>query len=283
MPNRRVATATQVVEKSNLSSFLRLSANGAIVLLLIAFMGIGQSPAQENPKPPDQTTQQPSKPAGQSDTSIAKHVENAAMQPVKVFTVLDKTSFFFPDIAASTQRFSPGDKFKLFAANSMSGHAILAAAMGAGISQAANSPTGREQGWDAYGERFGSSMARTASSELFGTFLLASALHQDPRFYPEVNPSFGESMKYSLRRLFVTRNDAGRDVANISGLLGPLLGEGLANAYWPDRNRTVGDTFLRYGLDLATRAGGNMLREYWPKMQRKLSRADSPAAASTGQ
>lgn len=279
MPNRRVATATQVAAKSNLSSFLRLSANGATVFVLIAFMLIGRSPAQENPKPPDQTTQ-PSKPAGQSDTSIAKHVENAAMQPVKVFTVLDKTSFFFPDIAASTRPLSPGDKFKLFAVNSMSGHAILAAAMGAGINQAVNSPTGFGQGWDAYGKRFGSSMARTASSEFFGTFLLASALHQDPRFYPRVNPTFGQSIEYSVKRLFVTRNDAGRDVANISGLLGPLLGEGLANVYWPDRNRTVGDTFLRYGLDLATKAGGNVLREYWPKMQRKLSRADSPAAAA---
>ena len=240
-------------------------------------MVIGQSPAQENPKPPEQTTQQPSKPAGQNDTTIARHVEKTAMQPVKAFTLLDKTSFFFPDIATSTQRLSTGDKFKLFAANSMSGHAILAAAMGAAISQADDSPTGRGQGWDAYGERFGSSMARTASTEFFGTFLLASMLGQDPRFYPEVNPSFGQSMKYSVQRLFVTRNDEGRNVANISGLVGPLLGEGLANAYWPDRNRTVGDTFLRYGLDLATKAGGNMLREYWPKVERKLSRVRSPA------
>jgi hypothetical protein len=77
-------------------------------------------------------------------------------------------------------------------------------------------------------------------------------------------------MKYSGERVFVTRNDDGRDVVNWSGLAGPLLAEGLANVYWPERNRSVGDTFLRYGLDLATRVGGNMLREYWPVFYGKI-------------
>ena len=113
-------------------------------------------------------------------------------------------------------------------------------------------------------------MARQASSNFFGTFLLASALHQDPRFYPEIKPGLGHAMKYSGERVFVTRNDDGRDVVNWSGLAGPLLAEGLANVYWPERNRSVGDTFLRYGLDLATRAGGNMLREYWPVFYGKI-------------
>ena len=113
-------------------------------------------------------------------------------------------------------------------------------------------------------------MARQASGEFFGKFVLASALHEDPRFFPQLNPTFGQSVKYSVTRLFVTRNDSGRDVANISGLLGPAMAEGLANAYWPERNRTVGDTLMRYGLDLATRAGGNMLREYWPVIRGRM-------------
>ncbi len=66
------------------------------------------------------------------------------------------------------------------------------------------------------------------------------------------------------------------------------MGEGLANAYWPDRNRTVGDTFMRYGIDIATKAGGNMLREYWPVVYRKFSHSGSAQAVrlsetSTGQ
>jgi hypothetical protein len=56
------------------------------------------------------------------------------------------------------------------------------------------------------------------------------------------------------------------------------MAEGLANVYWPDRNRTAGDTLLRYGIGLATRAGGNMIREYWPVLYRKMSRSGAAGA-----
>jgi hypothetical protein len=82
-----------------------------------------------------------------------------------------------------------------------------------------------------------------------------------------------------VQRVFVTRNDEGRDVPNWSGLAGPLMAEGLANVYWPERNRSVGDTFLRFGLDIATRAGGNMLREYWPVFYGKINHSSRRSAA----
>jgi hypothetical protein len=103
-------------------------------------------------------------------------------------------------------------------------------------------------------------------------------LHEDPRFYAEIHPKFFHAMKYSVQRVFIMRNDDGRDVVAWSRLGGPLMAEGLANVYWPDQNRTVGDTLFRYGLDLASRAGGNMLREYWPVLLAKISHAPRPAA-----
>jgi hypothetical protein len=192
---------------------------------------------------------------------------------VALYNLLQKKSIFFPDIAVSTQPLSTGGKFKLFVDNSISVHTITWAMFGSAVGQAEGSPTGFGQGWDAYSKRFGSSMARQASTGFFGTFILASALHQDPRFYPEANPTFFHAVKYSAQRVFITRSDDGRDVTNWSGLIGPAMSEGLANVYWPEQNRTVGDTFFRYGLDLATRMGGNMLREYWPVVYRKVRHA----------
>lgn len=275
MPNRTLDTGRLSGAQFATTLTSRFLAGASMALLLVAFVSGTRSLAQDTPKP-DQTNQEPAKPAGQGETTIAQHVGNTAMEPVKLFTLLDRKSLFFPDIAASSESLSSGQKFGLAVDNSISGHAIMGAALGAAISQADDSPTGRGQGWDAFGERFGSSMARQASSEIFGTFILASALHQDPRFFPVAHLTLGQSVSYSVKRLFVTRNDSGRDVANVSGLLGPLFAEGLANVYWPDRNRTVGDTFLRYGLDLATRAGGNMLRQYWPVMMRKVGHSSPP-------
>ena len=186
------------------------------------------------------------------------------------FSTVARKSLVFPDLATSEGPLSTGEKFKLFVNNSISPSTLFAAAAGSGISQAINSPEGYGQGGEGYAKRFGSSMARHASNNFFGTFLLASALHEDPRFFPQVNPTFGGSVKYSVQRLFVTRSDSGNDTANWSGLLGPALGEGLANAYWPEQERTAGDTLVRYGVDMATTAGYNMLRNYWPVFFKKL-------------
>lgn len=222
---------------------------------------------------------QDAKPQTHTDTSSADKAPSTSSKVpgVNLYNLLQKKSIVFPDIADNTRTLSTGQKFQLFVDNSISVHTITWAALGSSVGQADNSPTGFGQGWDAYAKRFGSSMARQSSSEFFGTFMLASALHQDPRFYPEANPSFGQAVKYSVKRVFITRSDDGRDVANVSGLAGPLMAEGLANVYWPERNRTVGDTFLRFGLDLATRAGGNMLREYWPVFYGKINHASRTA------
>jgi len=240
-----------------------------IILGFIAFGSTTEASSQETPK---QQTQPGNPSAGQVPSEPSK------IEPVALYNLLEKKSIVFPDIASSTERLSPGQKFQLFVDNSVSVHTLTWAALGSAVGQADNSPTGCGQGWDGYTKRFASSMGRQASSNFFGTFLLASALHQDPRFYPEIKPRFDHAVKYSVERVFVTRNDDGRDVVNWSGLAGPVMAEGLANVYWPDRNRSVGDTFLRFGLDLATRAGGNMLREYWPVFYGKIRPAPRPSA-----
>jgi hypothetical protein len=260
-------SGTTYARQFNLAFCRRLPLGAWLLLGAIAFGLTTAAFAQETPKPPADAPA-----AGQAPSAPSK------VPGVALYNLLQEKSIVFPDIALSTERLSTGGKFQLFVDNSISLHTITWAALGSAVGQADNSPTGYFQGWDGYGKRFGSSMARQASGEFFGTFILASALHEDPRFYPEVNPSFGRAVKYSVQRLFVTRNDDGRDVFNVSGLAGPLMAEGLANVYYPDRNRTVGDTLLNYGLDIATRAGGNMLREYWPVFYGKIHHASRPPA-----
>jgi hypothetical protein len=277
MPNRRLVLQTITARNCHFLLSRRLRSGTSTLVIFIALLSSVALNAQETPKPPDQTTQEPAKAPNQSGT-LAAQVTDAAKKPVQLFNLLQRKSVVFPDIAANTTALSPGQKFQLFVDNSVSVHTIMASALGSAIGQAENSPTGFGQGWDAYGKRFGSSLARGASGEFFGTFVLASALHEDPRFFPEVNPGFVHGVKYSVQRLFVTRNDAGRDTVNVSGLVGPLMAEGLANVYWPDRNRTAGDTLLRYGIGLVTRAGGNMIREYWPVLYRKMSRSGAASA-----
>ena len=239
----------------------------AMVVLGLAARAFAQdTPQQPSPAPPARppVDQLPSAPTPSN--------------PVALYNFLQNKSIIFPDIASSAERLSIGQKFQLFVDNAVSVHTFTYAIMGSGIGQAENSPTGFGEGGDAYAKRFGSSMARQASSEFFGTFIIASVLHDDPRFFPEAHPSFFGAVKYSCKHVFIIRSDDGRDVIAWPRLGGPLLAEGLANVYWPDRNRTVGDTFLRYGIDLTAKAGGNMLRDYFPVFYGKIHhRQPAPA------
>jgi hypothetical protein len=189
---------------------------------------------------------------------------------VQLVQLLERKSLVFPDLATNEEPFGTGEKFKLAVNNSWSLATIGSASVSAAYGQAIDSPEGYGQGAEGYGKRFGAGMARSASENLFGTFAIASIMHEDPRFYVRKNLSFGQTVKYSAVRLVFTRSDSGKRVVNSNGLLGPLAGEFLANTYYPEGNRDVSSALIRYAADLGWRFGGNMLRQYWPSINKKL-------------
>ena len=232
------------------------------VFLSVSPSAYGQKPAgagSGNRSLPD--SPQPKQPA---------IVESSAGTAQRFIGYVSNKSFVFPDIATSEGPLPVSARFKIFINQSISPPYILAAAFNAGVSQARNVPEAYGQGWDAYGGRFGAAMARASSTSFFSTFALASALHQDPRFFPQSHPSVWSSIKYSTVRLFVTRNDSGRDGFNTSGLVGTLAAETLANVYLPVSEQTGAKTAERFGIDLAWRFAGNMFKNYWPTIFRSM-------------
>jgi hypothetical protein len=202
---------------------------------------------------------------------------------VDLVQLLERKSLVFPDLATVRGPLSSWEKFKLAANDSVALSTVGAALVGGAYGQAIDSPSGYGQGASGYGKRVGSGMARSASDNLFGTFLLASILHEDPRFYVKRDLSFKQAVKYGAVRLVLTRSDSGRPVVNYAGLLGPLAGEALANTYWPEQNRGVGSILVRYTSDLGWRFGGNLLRQYWPQLNRRLRLAPSGAKPDISQ
>src|SRR4029077_20143606 len=130
-------------------------------------------------------------------------------------------------------------KFQLSVDETVAPSRFLGSAFTSAIGQARNSLPGYGQGWSGYGKRYGSSVASSASSHLFGTFLLPSALHQDPRYFVKLVGSPRSRILYAIERVVITRRDDGRETFNWSGVLGGLMAEGLANSYLPDGERSA--------------------------------------------
>jgi hypothetical protein len=231
-----------------------------------------------------QTDALPDAPSAVQQAQVKPQGNNAMQSSAQFVSLLQRGSLVFPNLATSTAPLSPEQKFKLAVNNSVSVSAFVAANLSAGINQVHDTPAGYGSGTEGYWKRLGAGMARRSSSQVLGTFLLASALHEDPRFYVRKDLGLGGSVKYAIRRVFVTRTDSGDPTFNWSGLLGMAGSEGLANLYYPEDYRTAANTFSRFGFDMLGNAAGNLLRQYWPRINRRLQLAPpqaTPVASSS--
>ena len=198
------------------------------------------------------------------------------------YEILARRSFFFPDLAYTNKPLTSAQKFLLAADESVAPSGLIVATMSAGISQARNSWPGYGQGWNGFGQRYGAKLALNASTDMFGTFLLPSMLHHDPRYFVQARGTVSQKIAHALIRVVVTPTDAGGEAMNVSGVLGPLAAEGLANTYLPDAERTAGRTFERFGIQLAVIAGSNVVKEFWPAIFKTLRIGKFAPGASTG-
>ncbi len=235
------------------------SALGLLAVLLVAVDTVA---AQQEPKPKDL----PDAPAAKQNNPP----QNREVVFHATIGILARQSIFYPELATSTGALRPKQKLELFLDESVAPSRFLSSAAGAGIGQARDSLSGYGQGMSGYGKRFGSSMATKASNNFFGTFLLASLLRRDPRYFVTTHGGGARHIGYALSRIVITRTDAGGQAANWPGLIGPLLAESLANSYLPAKEQTAGNTFRRYAWRIGFNTASNALREYWPTIFRNL-------------
>jgi hypothetical protein len=173
-------------------------------------------------------------------------------------------------IANSERPLTPGDKFKLFAVNTVNPFQFVATAAWAGIEQAENTYPSWGQGAEGFGKRYGAVYASTASSNFFSYFMFPSILHQDPRYFRKETGGFGNRLGYALSRVVVTRTDHGHSSPNVSLWLGAGSSAALGNLYYPDDQQDATHVMERFGINIATTAGFNVAREFWPDISHHL-------------
>lgn len=162
-------------------------------------------------------------------------------------------------------------KFELFEKETFDPFTFGAAAAGAGISQWHNGDPKYGQGWGAYGDRFGAAVADVTTQNFFQDAVLASVLHEDPRYFRR-GPEFGfwYRVGYAMSRVFVTRTDAGADTVNYSGIIGMSMGIALSNAYYPAASVSGTEVASRFGTSLLASGLSNILPEFWPDIDQKF-------------
>lgn len=141
----------------------------------------------------------------------------------------------------------------------------------AGFSQVTNSDPQYGKTGIAFAQRVGASAADIGAQNFFGDFLVASALHEDPRYVRRGEQyGFWNRFGYAISRALVIRTSSGGTTFNWDNVLGSGMSAGFSNLYYPPPSRNKGAMFIHFGTSVADNGFVNLAPEFWPDFRRKL-------------
>jgi hypothetical protein len=152
-------------------------------------------------------------------------------------------------------------KFQLAFRSLMDPVTIAGFGINAGIYQAVGYPS-YGQGAGAYGQRLGATFAGGYAKIMLGDGVLASLLHQDPRYVYQGTGTTKSRLKHAIASAFVTRGDNGKPEINWSDLGGDLAVGALQNAYYPDKDRGAGLVVRGALIGLGGRVALGVVQEF---------------------
>jgi hypothetical protein len=160
-------------------------------------------------------------------------------------------------------RINVGDKVKMTLKDTISPFSGVGWLVAAGYSHLVNGQPNYGTNGIAFAQRFGAAAARASSQEIFSDAILASAFHQDPRYYKMGSgQNFFKRVGYSITRPLITRTDGGHQTVNLSYLGGNLAGAFLTQAYYPPVNRGVSQVMQTFGGSVGGGALGFFVSEF---------------------
>jgi hypothetical protein len=130
-----------------------------------------------------------------------------------------------------------------------------------GVEQAADTPDW-QQNARGYGQRFGANLAGGTVEILFTNAILASALHQDPRYFYQGTGTKKARARHALLAPLVCKGDNGAWQPNYSQWGGLLVSGALANAYYPESNRGAGLVFKNFGMNMGLHMALGLAQEF---------------------
>ncbi len=185
-----------------------------------------------------------------------------ANQPVRTLSAKEKLELRILRVA------SPTTQFSVFA--------------GAAIDQWQDEPHEWGQGWAAYGKRVASAEGVDLSYNAIGaTSDLIFRL--DPRYRRMPNAPMTTRIWNAIAQEFVAYKDSGGRMINVSTLSGSYGSAFISNTWEPASENKISDAFVRGSWSIATKTGGNVVREFLPdvlKRFRHSNKAKSPGGAA---
>lgn len=162
---------------------------------------------------------------------------------------------------------TPDQKLRIALKDSFDYPLMIIGAGYAGLYQAENSHPEFGQGIKGYLRRFGTSYCDQVDGNMMTEGILPILFKEDPRYFRKSQGSTSSRLFYALTRILVTRTDSGKETFNFAEVVGNGVAAGVGLSYYPD-NRDVPDYLQNWGVEVATDAVSQVLKEFWPDIKR---------------
>jgi hypothetical protein len=164
-------------------------------------------------------------------------------------------------------------KFKLATEDAFDRGTAALAVLFAGEAQLTKSNPPFGQGVKGYTRYLGTAYADFVIGDFMTEAAYPALFHQDPRYFRRGTGSAWSRFGYAVGQIFWTHSDSGRTGFNFSELIGNSTAVAISNSYYSDR--TVSNAVSKLGVQLGVDMAANVLKEFWPDIDRKLLKRDA--------
>jgi len=166
---------------------------------------------------------------------------------------------------------TPREKFRIATLDSFDRGTVALGVLFAGEAQLMASNPSFGQGARGYARYFGTAYSDYVIGDYMTEAIFPTILHQDPRYFRRSTGSGWARLGYAAGQIFWTHNDSGRGQFNFSEIAGNSTAVAISMAYYRE-NRDVMDGVSKLGSQLGVDMASNILKEFWPDLERKFSR-----------
>ena len=163
------------------------------------------------------------------------------------------------------------EKFKVARQDAFDRGTVGLAAIFAGTGQLSNSNPSFGQGVEGYVHRTVTAYADFAVGDYMTEAIYPTILHQDPRYFRRGTGCRWSRLAYSVGQIVLTHGDSGHTQFNFSEIMGNSTAVAISMAYYPD-SRSAHDAITALSSQLIVDTASNVLKEFWPDVDRKFSR-----------
>jgi hypothetical protein len=146
---------------------------------------------------------------------------------------------------------------------------FLKAGFSGGINQWTDKPPEWEQGASGYGKRFADILGQYSIQRTV-TFGLASALHEDNRYFNSGKKGLWSRTGYAVASGILARHDDGSRHLSISQLGGVAAGAFVSRTWQPPSQHSPGDGAVSFGITMGSNMGFGVLKEFLPDLGRAI-------------